>query len=488
MTVQDSASDKNLLLLKHTPDVPLPDGVELYRDEEKLHLYVKFLNGPVDSEIRAAAAEAVLETLNSLDVRNLDAAAVATAAGRNPEEEPVLIASGRPPRHGVDGRIEYKFDTEGDTKVTFHEDQRGRVNFRKIDLITQVKEGDVVAEIVDPTAGQHGEDVFGNTIPAHPGEHVKYKSRLGANVLLDGSERKAVAKVSGLVTLDKGRIVVRPLYKINGDVNFETGNIEFDGEVVINGFVREDFRVEATGSVQVVKNIERATVVAGKDICVGGGIVGKRGVQVVAGQKIRASYANNAMLRASESICIIKEMVHSVARAPSVFLHGSPGAVLGGEIHATRCIDIKRAGDPDSWVRTIIEIEDEREIMQQIKARQQRLAQLEKEYNEAKIVCKRLGNIGKQKSRGLSKLAVAKIEMMGKLMHTVREQQSELNSEIASLEEKLQQPDELKVDVQGNLYPGSRILILGAALEVSEPMGGCTFMLVDNELKQVHSR
>jgi len=488
MMAQDSASDNKPSLFKYTPDVPLPEGVELYCDEEKLHLYVKFLNGPLDSENCSAAAESVLETLNSLGVHNLDADAVTTATGVNWEGKPVLIASGRPPRHGVDGRIEYKFDTECDGKVTFYEDDDGRVDFRKLDLITHVKNGDVIAEIIDPTAGEYGENVFGDTIPAQPGKHVQYKGHLGPNVSLDESERKAVAKVSGLVTLDRGRIVVSPLYKINGDVNFETGNIEFDGEVVINGCVREDFRVEATGSVQVVKNIERATVVAGTDICVGGGIIGKQGVEVVAGQKITASYANNAMLKASESICIIREMLHSVARAPSVSLHGGPGAVLGGEIHATRCIDIKRAGDPDSCIRTVIEIEYEREVMRQINAGRQRLAQLEKEYNEAKMVRERLSNIGSQKSRGLSKLALAKIETMDELMHKVREQQSKLNSEIVSLEEKLQRPDELKVDVQGNLYPGSRILILGAALDVSEPMGGGTFMLVDNELKQVHSR
>ena len=34
MTAQDSASGNKASLLKYTPDVPLPEGVELYCDEK----------------------------------------------------------------------------------------------------------------------------------------------------------------------------------------------------------------------------------------------------------------------------------------------------------------------------------------------------------------------------------------------------------------------------------------------------------------------
>jgi len=488
MTAQDSASDNKPPLLKYTPDAPLPEGVELYCDEQKLYLHVKFLNGDSDAGNGSAVAEDLLKVLNDIGVLGLDTGAVATAAGQNSGGEPVLIASGRPPKHGEDGKIEYKFDSERAGKVNLSEDEFGRVDFRELDAITHVKEGDVIAEIIEPTEGEPGQDVFGQPVPAQPGKPVPYKSRFGQNVALEEDGRTVIAKVTGLVTVEKDKLVVSALYKTGGDVDFETGNIKFDGDVLINGFVRENFRVEATGSVQVVKNIERATVIAGTDVCVDGGIIGKEGVEVVAGQKIVTSYTRNASLKASDSITIEKEMVHSVARAPRVFVHAGRGVVLGGEIHATEYIKVTSAGDPDSCVKTIVDIEYDPEIIRQIKARQERLVVVGKKCTEAKTVLEQFSVLAKRQAHGLSKFALGKMETIRELMHKVGEEQTELNLEIAALEEQLQRPSDVKIVVQDKLYPGSQLFILGTVHDVVEPMQGGTFKLVGGVVKQVRSR
>ncbi len=488
MTVQVPVNEQERPLVKYVPDAPLPEGVELYCDEQKLHLHVKFLNGDSDAGDGSGVAESLLETLNDIGVLGLDAGVVATAAGQNSEGKPVLIASGRPPKHGEHGKIEYTFDTERGDKVNLSEDEFGRVDFRELDSITQVKEGDVIAEIIEPTEGEPGEDVFGQPVPAQPGKPVPHAARIGRNVALSEDGRKAIAKVTGLVIVEKGKLVVSALYKIGGDVDFETGNIKFDGDVTINGFVLEDFKVEATGSVQVAKNVERATVIAGTDIHVAGGIIGKEEVEVVAGQKITATYTNNASLKASDSITIKNEMVHSVARATKVFVHTGRGAVLGGEIHATEYINIKSAGDPDSCVKTIVDIEYNPEIMLQIKDGQKRVAVLEEKYTQAKTVYEKLSTLGSKQAQGLSESAVEKMEKLRELMHKVGEEQTELHFEIAALEEQLQQPTDVKVVVQDKLYPGSRLFILGSVKDVVEPMQGGTFKLVGGVVKQVHSR
>ena len=488
MTAQDSANDGRTPVLKYTPEASLPEGVELYCDGQKLHLYVKFLTGKSDTLNGSALAETLVETLNDIGVHGLDVDAVATAAGQNSAGELVLIASGRSPIDGEDGKIEYKFDVERVGKANLTEDEFGRVDFRELDSIAQVKEGDVVAEIIEPTEGEPGEDVFGRPVPAQPGKPVPYKSRIGRNVALSEDGTKAIAKVNGLVTVEKGRLVVSALYKIGGDVDFETGNIKFDGDVMINGSVLEDFTVEVTGSVQVAKNIERATVIAGTDISVAGGIIGKEGAEVVAGRKITASYTNNASLKASDSITIKNEMVHSMARATKVFVHTGRGAVLGGEIHATEYINVKSAGDPDSCVTTVLDIEYDPEIVQQIKAKQERLAVLAEKYSEAKMVYEKLSDLCGKQARGLSESAVGKMEKLHELMHKAGEEQTELNFEIAALEEQLQRPDNVKIVVQDKLYPGSRLFVLGVVHDVVEPTQGGTFNLVGGVVKQVHSR
>ncbi len=486
--LQVAEGDAKTTLFRYSLDTPLPDGIELYHDKEKVCLYMRFSGGGSHPAGRRSMVNTLQETLRALGVQRLDVGAMTVAIEGNDDGKPVLIASGQRPTHGENGRLQLRFHAERRTKNSLSEDEYGRVDFRDVASIPQVKAGDVVAEIIEPTAGEAGEDVFGNPIPAVPGEPVAVKSRLGRNVAVDETGTKVVAKVNGLVTVDKGKITVSPIYKIGGDVDFGTGNIKFDGDVVINGSVREDFIVEATGSVHVAKNIERATVVAGTDINVAGGIIGKEGVEVVAGRNVTASYTNNAFLKASDTITITNEMMHSVARAKRISVHTGRGAVLGGEIHATEYINVKSAGDPDSCVTTVLEIEYDPEIVRQIKAKQERLTVLAEKHSEAKMVYEKLSDLGGKQARGLSKSAVEKMEKLRELMHKVREQQTKLNFEIAALEEQLQRSDNVKIVVQDKLYPDSRLFILGSATDVVEPTQGGTFKLVGKTVKRVHSR
>jgi len=460
----------------------MPSHIELFFDEDKTHLYLQLSDVPEGSDHLAASPETVLEFLNNLGVQNPDQDAVKTALTEAGHKEPVLVASGQPPKHGLDGRIEYKFDTEPQAAVSLVEDESGRVDFRELGTVPQVKEGEVVAEIIDPTDGKPGLDVFGNPVQPRPGKPVPHQARIGRNIALDEKGRKAIAKTHGLITLERGRLSVSPLYKISGDVDFKTGNVRFDGDVIINSSVREDFRVEVTGSIQIGNNVERATVIAGSNISVGGGIIGKEGTEVVAGDTVVASYANNATIKASESITIRNEMVHSVARAARVLVNSGRGAVLGGQIYAAKYINVKSAGDRSSCVETVLEIGYKPELIEQIDERREQATDLNKKYKEAESAYTRLNELRKKHPQGLSKPAVRKLEELRELLVELREKQNGLDLEIAALEKELRPSDDSKIVVQEKLHPGARIVIFGASMDIKEPVSGGTFILHDGEV------
>ncbi|NLA52478.1 MAG: DUF342 domain-containing protein [Alcaligenaceae bacterium] len=73
--------------------------------------------------------------------------------------------------------------------------------------------------------------------------------------------------------LNKGVVSVVPVLTISGDVDAETGNIRFDGDVVIKGSVREGLKVITGGDVVIGGNCYHATIRAGGNINVCGKVI-----------------------------------------------------------------------------------------------------------------------------------------------------------------------------------------------------------------------
>jgi len=58
-------------------------------------------------------------------------------------------------------------------------------------------------------------------------------------------------------------------------VDFVTGNIFFNGNVVVCGTVLDGFEIKADGDIIVSKIVESATLTAGRDVIVKGGVLGR---------------------------------------------------------------------------------------------------------------------------------------------------------------------------------------------------------------------
>jgi len=59
------------------------------------------------------------------------------------------------------------------------------------------------------------------------------------------------SKIDGAVHYDGNKISVSNHLEIDGDVDFKTGNIIFDGYVTIKGTVTDGFYVEATKDIEI---------------------------------------------------------------------------------------------------------------------------------------------------------------------------------------------------------------------------------------------
>ncbi|BAF60877.1 hypothetical protein PTH_2696 [Pelotomaculum thermopropionicum SI] len=175
----------------------------------------------------------------------------------------VTIARGEPPEPSVDEKVEIFFPQENDFAPVIKED--GRVDYYNIKNIICVEEGALLAQKHPGVMGRPGRNVCGEVVLSPPPRNVILRAGKGAVLSEDGS--KVVACKSGRPVLQRlGRIYLISVEDVlvhNGDVGIETGNILFNGSlVIVRGNVRESMTVGTTGIIEVDGIVSGARVAA----------------------------------------------------------------------------------------------------------------------------------------------------------------------------------------------------------------------------------
>jgi len=215
----------------------------------------------------------------------------------------VIVARGIVPCDGENAYLKYYVDSDIQGRPEELED--GRVDFKEINSFLCVEEGQLLVEKIPATAGIAGIDVYGKPIPAKPGKDKLMP--VGKNVIVVDDWRLYAAINGHLhIFLDK-RINVIPIIVIDGDVDYNTGNIDFKGSVIVRGIVQPGFCVKAGGNVEVCGNICGGTVEA-TSIIVHKGIQGMNRGVIKARERLVSNFIENASLLPNQSpfLCLDK--------------------------------------------------------------------------------------------------------------------------------------------------------------------------------------
>lgn len=202
----------------------------------------------------------------------------------------VIIAKGMSPTEPIDDSIKYFFITEDKKSPVEIE---GKADYYNIGEIECVEKGQVLAVKQEGKDGKAGYDVFGNIILPRKRNIMKILKGPGCEVLDNGC--RAVSLIKGMPTLNNERISVNPVYVVNGDVSLKTGNIEFKGNVVVKGSVREGMKIRAGNDIMIMADAEDAQILAGGNIKIGKSIISST---IKAGEKqlndnLVVEYLNN---------------------------------------------------------------------------------------------------------------------------------------------------------------------------------------------------
>ncbi|MBL4888926.1 MAG: FapA family protein, partial [Candidatus Lindowbacteria bacterium] len=252
---------------------------------------------------------------------------------------PLRVAFGQPVINGTPGSIEYKFKTDRHV-VKFEEDEHGKVNYKNLELIENVKSKQVLAVRIPPSEGIPGVDVYAKAIPPEAGESVDFPETV--NAFYDGDEIKS--GIDGHVMLANKLIKVSPVYHVQENVNYETGNVDFDGTVRIDGRIEDTFYVRAGGSVFIKKSIGKCKVDVGGNLVVLGGIVGRNEGDVHVEGDAVVLFLENSKVFARGNMTVGELILHSdiivggdleMTGVRASFVGGS--AIVGGNVRV-KCI------------------------------------------------------------------------------------------------------------------------------------------------------
>ncbi|MFQ3547363.1 MAG: FapA family protein, partial [Termitinemataceae bacterium] len=261
-------------------------------------------------------------------------------------KEMVLVAEGTKPVNGRDAYIQYNFETD-QSKVRLKEGANGKVDFKELNIIQNVVEGQPLARKIPAERGVPGKTVTGKVIPAKNGKDIPLP--LGKNVHVADDQMTIVADLNGQVILIGGKINVEPVYTVQGDVNLRTGNIIFLGTVIITGNVEDGFSVKAAGNIEVHGTVEKAELDAEGDIIVHQGITGKSSGFVRAGKSIWARFIENAIVEAGNMVVVSDGIINSQVDAEKrIICQGKRANIVGGHLRASEEIHAKVLGSPVS--------------------------------------------------------------------------------------------------------------------------------------------
>jgi uncharacterized protein (DUF342 family) len=264
------------------------------------------------------------------------------------DERQTVIARGRHPQPGLDTRFEPLLAGRslmaGQPKLT----DDGGVDYLDLDYVASVTAGEALMRRIPPTPGTEGCNLWGEALPARDGEDKGFR-RVGLGTRLSPDDPDLlVAATSGLPTIGPDFVQVDPVMVVPA-VDVGTGHIRFAGTVVVAGDVATGLQIEAERDVIVCGTVDAATIVAGGNVELRGGMAGHGTGHIRAHGVVTACYLDQVTVVAGEDLFFEETLSHcqvTVARDVIAMSAVGRGQIIGGTVRAGRAVRVRVCGAP----------------------------------------------------------------------------------------------------------------------------------------------
>ena len=327
-----------------------------------------------------------------------------------------------------------------------------------------VKRGETFLETFFRETGEKGSDVFGNTIEINMAPLLKLPQTDNTiRIIKQGKKISFVASAHGELIRTGEKLKILNSRIIDTDVNKETGDIIFAGDVIINGDIDADRSVKAGGCLTVNGDAGISLVYTKESLLMNGGIRGESRGTVWAKNTMALHFAETARLFSGGNIYINEYSFRCVVKTNGqLIMNGEPGSFIGGNAHAARGINVRNLGDYKT-VRTIVSfgqdylIKDKIEVYEkQTQENLLEIARIEAELNDTETPADHIQELREQKV-------------------ILLKSNTSLGIKIFKLKENFESHIPSEVKITGTVYPGVILESHGRYYEVREPASHVIF-------------
>jgi uncharacterized protein (DUF342 family) len=382
-------------------------------------------------------------------------AAVAEADLQRKVQEHIIIAKGTPP---VDFVAEHwEVIPELLEKKRSLDNRALTLDFKKESPFVVVRSGDRLAVRFQEQFGSSGWDVFGRPIEAS----TRNPPPIQPGPLVSTDSQGFFAQSDGCLHVYDGIVEVRQILVLEEGINYQTGNIDFPGDVQILGPISSGFTVRAKGSVLCNQVMDVAELIAGGDLVTQFGVVGQEGCRVIVGGRLQAKFLEKAIVQAQREVKVQSSILNSVVQTRDRVVLGEKGILMGGRIQAQNGIDVFQVGSTRG-VKAELVCGMDFEVTEKMSWAQEQCMKLVrqiKQLNEFAAVHPAQG----------PKIRAA--------VEKLRSQVTHLGETSRTLALQMDRNDEASVVVRGTIYPGTYIEICHVSYVVTRELSRVRFSL-----------
>jgi uncharacterized protein len=343
------------------------------------------------------------------------------------------------------------------TKESAGDAASARVDFREVSLFTLVKKGEPLASLVPKQDGAMGTTVRGTAV-AFRKEPVSYP-KPGRNTQWQAGS--VIAACDGRFQSTIAGFWVDEVLDVRGDIDYHVGNINFPGDVVIQGEVRDGFVVKTGRSILCLGTIDACQVDCGGDLVTRQGIIGKEKAMIVVGGTTQAKFIEACSLDSGGSIFVRTSVLNSRVQTHDRLELGERGIIIGGTIYAQNGVSAAQIGTargPRTEIHCGIDFKVEQKLIW-IRDRNIALA------------------FKLRETENRMKTAPATKSVLSPLRERIKAAIHQLNENARLLVSNLDRNEDADVSVRDMVFPGTYIEICHVSYFVTMPKRFVTFRL-----------
>ena len=397
----------------------------------------------------------------------------------------LLIARGEPAQSGTPAWFDVLFDQHD--RVSDVISENARIKYRDLSHLLLVQTDDPLMRLHPPVQGRNGKDIMGKVVFPEPLPELAFGQDLQGTKADKNDPNLLLADRPGQPVEVKDGVMVNPVITVK-NVDLTTGKIMFDGTLHVEADIKIGMSVKVTGDVIVGGMVESAEIIAGGNVAIKGGIIGrlekKTGTQNLAdgaarvqcSGSVQAQFMENVHVEAGNAILITQNARHCELIAKNEVIVCKPGGrtgqIIGGRTQAGLLVQSDILGT-NLATKTKIQVGVDPFLDEQILNLRSLIARKVAELDQ---VIKLIVFFEHNPHKNVDGIG-AKVE--AKRAHQLAEI-NRLNVELGVLEEQLELVDKASIKVSTTIHDGVEIQIGKQSWKVSEDCGGGIYKLRDN--------